>query len=203
MNSGPSPQLDSTSREGAAFAEAAATARMLSTDALLACGDVLALDLADPDYGDAETDAVARELAAERQRAVARELERRERLSRTSVGIASPSDARYEAWRELAREVRRRSNVADILRAAGWPLERAGRDRRRGGWEWSGPCPLCGGSDRLRVFDGENGRAWCRQCLWSADAITAVQSLLPGCAEFRDAVRMLAEWVALTSEVPA
>jgi DNA primase len=38
--------------------------------------------------------------------------------------------------------------------------------------EFSGPCPKCGGRDRLRVWPhAETPRFWCRQCGWSGDAI--------------------------------
>ena len=42
------------------------------------------------------------------------------------------------------------------------------------GGEWAGPCPLCGGEDRFRVWprprDGKPG-AWCRQCRVSGDVL--------------------------------
>lgn len=39
--------------------------------------------------------------------------------------------------------------------------------------EWAAPCPRCGGRDRLRAWDPENGkgRFWCRRCEWKGDAI--------------------------------
>jgi primase-helicase-like zinc-binding protein len=57
--------------------------------------------------------------------------------------------------------------------------ERLGRDALRrvastNGGEWAGPCPLCGGEDRLRAWPtpGEgSARAWCRQCEFSGDAL--------------------------------
>jgi DNA primase len=40
------------------------------------------------------------------------------------------------------------------------------------GGEYAGPCPKCGGRDRLRVWPhAETPRFWCRQCGWSGDAI--------------------------------
>lgn len=48
------------------------------------------------------------------------------------------------------------------------------------GGEWAGPCPLCGGRDRFRIWpekthDGHSiappGRYWCRQCGIQGDAI--------------------------------
>lgn len=44
---------------------------------------------------------------------------------------------------------------------------------RQSGREWSGPCPWCGGRDRLRVWPDEanGGSFWCRQCGRGGDAI--------------------------------
>lgn len=42
------------------------------------------------------------------------------------------------------------------------------------GGEFAGPCPLCGGRDRLRVWPSPKDgapRAWCRQCLAAGDAL--------------------------------
>jgi hypothetical protein len=42
------------------------------------------------------------------------------------------------------------------------------------GGEFAGPCPLCGGQDRLRVWPSPplgTPRAWCRQCQVSGDAL--------------------------------
>lgn len=42
------------------------------------------------------------------------------------------------------------------------------------GGEWAGPCPLCGGQDRLRVWPSPpegRPRAWCRQCKEAGDAL--------------------------------
>lgn len=42
------------------------------------------------------------------------------------------------------------------------------------GGEWAGPCPVCGGDDRLRAWPSPregNPRAWCRQCERSGDAL--------------------------------
>lgn len=44
------------------------------------------------------------------------------------------------------------------------------------GGEWAGPCPVCGGEDRFRVWptptDNGNPSFWCRSCNISGDAIT-------------------------------
>ena len=42
-----------------------------------------------------------------------------------------------------------------------------------GNGEYSGPCPVCGGNDRFRVWpnEGDKGRFWCRQCDIKGDSI--------------------------------
>src|SRR5918912_3906120 len=77
-------------------------------------------------------------------------------------------------------------------------LELIGRDTRlkrvattRGG-EYAGPCPFCGGRDRLRVQPARR-RWWCRGCLGSErwqDAIAYVQRR-DGLADFAEACRRL------------
>jgi hypothetical protein len=45
---------------------------------------------------------------------------------------------------------------------------------RTNGGEWAGPCPLCGGRDRFRIWPNpskRHPRAWCRQCGVSGDAL--------------------------------
>jgi len=42
------------------------------------------------------------------------------------------------------------------------------------GGEWAGPCPVCGGDDRFRVWP-ERERFWCRKCGISGDAIQYVR----------------------------
>ncbi len=42
------------------------------------------------------------------------------------------------------------------------------------GGEWAGPCPMCGGDDRLRAWPNPregHPRAWCRQCHRSGDVL--------------------------------
>lgn len=47
----------------------------------------------------------------------------------------------------------------------------AGRSKQpKGSGEWSGPCPLCGGTDRCCAWP-ERGRWWCRQCGKGGDAV--------------------------------
>lgn len=172
------------------YRDAVAEARHKSPDALLQWRDVLTADLADDDGN--FPGVAGRELAAERLRAVDAELSRRERLSRLNRGVASPADQRYEQWRELARIVCDRIDIPELLALCGHDLTPAGFNAPRGAREYAGACPVCGGTDRLRCWGGSNGRAWCRQCHWSADAVAIAQSLLPGCESFRDAVRWLA-----------
>lgn len=53
------------------------------------------------------------------------------------------------------------------------------REASTKGGEWAGPCPLCGGKDRFRVWpnhpDGR-GQWWCRKCGQGGDAIAYVRS---------------------------
>jgi len=185
--------------ESTAFREAVATARHMSPDALAQWRDVLTLDLADDDPD--HPGPVGRHLAGERLRAVDAELARRERVARASAGVTTPADRRYEDWRELARVVTEHVDVPDVLTACGVAMVPKGHNGRRGTMEYAGACPLCGGTDRLRSWDGPHGHAWCRVCGWSADAVAVAQSLAPGCAGFRDAVRWLAT-MAGTGTVP-
>jgi len=168
----------------------------MSPDALDQWRDVLTLDLADddPDY----PGPVGHYLATERLRAVEAELARRNRLARLSTGAARRGDQRYQQWRELARCVRERVSMIDVLEHAGWTVVPAGRDRRRGFIEYHGACPACGGTDRFIVW---TARAWCRQCALSWDVIAATESLIPGCQGFRDALTWLAT-LAGTGTVP-
>jgi hypothetical protein len=146
--------------------------------------------LADPDAHEFEVTN-----ARPRLQAVNEALDRIDRVSRIARGVASTRDRIYLAWSELARVVRERVDLPELFAMAGWKLRKAGRSSRRGEDEYAGACPLCGGSDRLRVWSGPNGRAWCRQCEWSADAIAVTRSIvLPG-AGFRDAVSYLADYV--------
>lgn len=179
------------SQHSTTYRDALITARELSPDALLAIDDAQAAIEADPDPcfpGD-----VGRFNASERRRAIHTVLDQRDRLVAHDPTLKRWDDAQYAAWRDLARVVRERVEVPRIFDEASYQLQRAGHNGRRGVDEWAGACPLCGGMDRLRVWAGPNGRAWCRQCGWSADVVTVTQSLIPGCQHFRDAVRWLAE----------
>lgn len=109
----------------------------------------------------------------------------------------NPDGERYQQWRGLANDIRDRIDLPELFEHFNYELRRAGKNTRRGGDEWCGACPLCGGTDRLRVWSGANGLAWCRQCGWSADAISAAQSLSRAVVGFYPAVRHLAGLLGL------
>jgi len=167
-----------------AYREALAWYRDFGVAELLAEGDALRAALAEAEAGwpDPATAAVALPLARARLRAARDEWRRRAALYLAGRDVPDPRDERYAAWRGLAQEVRERADIAGVFAAAGWPLERQGR-------ELKGPCPACGGDDRCVVWPEER-RFWCRQCgLWG-DPITAWRTLVePG---FHAAVRSLA-----------
>ncbi len=60
--------------------------------------------------------------------------------------------------------------MLDLLEKTGLTTKRVAATH---GGEWAGPCPLCGGTDRFRVWpeQGDNGKWWCRQCGRGGDAI--------------------------------
>jgi DNA primase len=58
-------------------------------------------------------------------------------------------------------------NIFDLITMDGGTLRKVAGTH---GGEWSGACPFCGGSDRFRVWPGNN-RFWCRSCEKSGDAI--------------------------------
>jgi len=164
-----------------------ALARTMTLDALLAEADVQAATVADP--GEDWPGDVGRHLAAERLKAITEETTRRERLRRLTFYTARETNERYEAWRDVAKIVRERVTMIDVLERAGWPVFSSGR-------EYHGPCPACAGEDRFVVWAQ---RAWCRQCRLSWDIVAATESLIPGCERFRDAIRYLA---AMAGERP-
>ncbi|MDC3378677.1 hypothetical protein OAX78_00155 [Planctomycetota bacterium] len=70
------------------------------------------------------------------------------------------------------REAVTRFNAgADLLALLG---EEYGQVASTNGGEWAGPCPLCGGVDRCRVWPHHEGgsRAWCRGCGAQGDSLT-------------------------------
>lgn len=168
--------------DGSVYREASIAARDYSTDALLSFADAFAATVAD---ADAEFPGeVGRALAAARLRAVQGELDRRERLARIAVGVATPDDRSYLAWRDLARAVKERAGMLRVFDDCGYHLH-----------DWSpkeahASCPVCGGTDRLVITPGPPDLCWCRQCDWGGDVVTVAMSLR-GCT-FRDAVSWLA-----------
>jgi hypothetical protein len=179
--------------QASVYDDALVAAHGYSADALLAIADAFSATVADPDPGfPGET---GRHLASERLRAVRAELIRRERLSRIADGVASPTDRRYEQWRDLARLLRERVDVREVFAAAGYGLHDAGKT------EAHAACPVCGGTDRLVIRYGPPGRCWCRRCEWGGDVITVAMSLLR--LEFRDALTWLADVAGAATWVPA
>ena len=165
-----------------AYHDAAATYRHVGTEELLGLADALRYAAPDP-FDDADA-----HLSTERLRAAEDELARRERLRRRHPSLPDP-DAVYADRLTLAREIRERADIVDVLNAAlGYPVTPA----NRAGTEWAGPCPACGGRDRFRIWTGPPGRFWCRRCAWSGDVITLTRNLVPGCAAFGAAVERLA-----------
>ncbi len=174
------------------FDDAAADARWATPDQLASGVDLLKSIADDPEADPFET-----YNAQERLRAFEREISRRNRVARLSAGTSTANDRTYEAWTALARAVRERVEVPQIIQLAGIPMTRTGTSRGRD--EWHGPCAVCGGDDRLIAWSGPSGRLWCRKCGWSGDVIAAA-SLIVKTGSFRDCVGWLAEYVGL--EVP-
>lgn len=149
---------------------------------LAACGDL------DPASAD-----VCRLLVGDDRRAAEAEAEARQRRCLAGTG-PDPATRWSEAWAALAAGVRQRADVVAVFEGAGYPLVRQGT-------EWGGPCLVCGGTDRLRVFPEPSARQpvphyWCRRCgLWG-DPIHALRSLRPGLG-FYDAVTELAAGLGL------
>ncbi len=170
--------------------DAQVEARSMSTDALLQWRDVLALDVVDPDPD--YPGPTGRYLASERLAAVHAELVRREQLANTAPHLVQANDRTHEAWLDLARTVKERVDLPGLFHLLVGSTRPAGRNGRRGAPEFSASCPACGGENRLRLWGGPDGRAWCRQCRWSADVVALAQAYAPGCAAFRDAVKWLA-----------
>jgi hypothetical protein len=164
-------------------------ARTLPADELMAVADALRSEIASwrslPDLDD-DSRQVALILAGERLAACEAELTRREALAHVGVCRSPHADREFAAWRRLAEEVRRRVDCRDLLaREAGW------QPVRQGEREAAGPCPLCGGHDRLVAWPD---RAWCRRCGWSGDVIALARAIWR--CGFREAVRRLAQGAA-------
>jgi len=69
------------------------------------------------------------------------------------------------------------------------------------GGEWAGPCPLCQGTDRFRVWPNSPRavKFWCRQCSLSGDAIQYLREVrhLP----FRAAAERVGKVISLTDRI--
>ncbi len=171
------------------YLDAEADARNMSTDALLATIDLFMLDMSDPDL-----DPAFQYLAKQRHDAFSKEWTHRERLTHLPRAKQDAMRQTHEQWLTLARSVRDAVPVPEVLALIGYPTHLVGKEHH-------GPCPACrDGTDRLVSWDNPRSRCWCRQCNWRADAIAIVQSFMPGCTHFRDAVRTLAQ-IANLSEV--
>ena len=79
---------------------------------------------------------------------------------------------RGEALQDAIRRFNADVDILELL--AGQPGERGlKRVASTNGGEWAGPCPLCGGEDRLRVWpNADRPGAWCRRCEASGDALS-------------------------------
>ena len=165
--------------------------RSIGNEELSAFRDALTYEAVDlPDLYDADSAPVAALLIEPRLRAADRELARRARLHAAGAGVPDPTAARYEAWRDLAREVREQADIVAVFDRGGYSLRRTGRN------EWHGQCFVCGGGvDRLMVRTDPPGRYWCRQCGLTGDAITVARTLHG--LSFFDAVRQLAAELGL------
>lgn len=147
---------------------------------------------------DSESDQIIGALVEVRSLSVNRELAQMRRQARNSPDLPNPDDARYQEWADLAAQIRARVDLPELIKSYGYPLHRDGTNSRRGAAEWAGPCILCGGKDRFRVWSGPNGQAWCRQCGWGGDAIVIVRSLDRGLTDsFYLAVAHVARWLGL------
>lgn len=160
--------------------------------------DYLLADLAECYGSEAE---YARFIVQQRRDNIARHVQRHERVQASGV----VSESRYPThgqWEALAADVRAHADIVEIFSQAGIVLCRAGYSRRRDAEEWAGPCFVCGGVDRFRVWRGENGGYWCRRCGVAGDVINAVRNLIPGCDRFYAAVAYLGRLAGLPLPEP-
>lgn len=183
--------------EGTIYRDALSDCRQMGNAQLLAFIDTQRYEAEDIDnlYDGDET---ARVLADERLRAGRDEFARRQQLHAKGRDVADPQAPDYAAWRDLAERVKGLADIVRIFYLGGYYLVRAGTNGRRDDEEWCGTCLVCGGTDRLRVWRGPNGRFWCRQCGLRGDVIAAAQTLIPEAREWHDAVAFLARDVGLT-----
>lgn len=163
-----------------AWAAAYATTEL---EALAAGIETFTADAADPDP-------VVAHLASERLRAYRSVYEHRLAALCVLHGTATSRDQDRQGWANLAREVKERVTVAEILELRGITVTW----RRR---EGHSRCPSCGGTDRFVIWPGPPDRAWCRRChdrYERMDVIALVQSVIPDCEGFHAAVRFLADY---------
>lgn len=52
------------------------------------------------------------------------------------------------------------------------------REASTGGGEYGASCPVCGGTDRFRIWPNGSGRYWCRRCDTKGDAIDFCRKFL-------------------------
>ena len=174
--------MTATTHRTAVYDLARADYRWLGTAELLAEGDAQrAAVAARSELGYADP------FAGERLRAARDEWASRQRAGAT--GGHDRAARHYEAWRSLAQDLRDRADIVAVFEAAGYGFAKAGAA------EYAGPCPLCVGRDRFRVFVGPPGRYWCRRCDLTGDVVTAARNFLApagGPLGFFEALRRLA-----------
>ena len=109
---------------------------------------------------------------------------------RMANGTATSRDLDRQAWTDLARAVKERVTITEVLELRGITVTWHGR-------EGHSACPFCGGTDRFVIWPGPPDRAWCRQCHASnrstMDVVALAQSTMPGCEHFHSAVSWLAD----------
>jgi len=179
LNPPHNPQTRPPSTRDLVADEMAATVRGLPPTDLLWLRESLLIDLAEPGYADADSNAVCRALVESRLPEVEREIARRERAARRDTRVTSPTDTGYAAWIDVAAGVRDTVSVPAVLARCGHEMRRVGRDRD-GRDEYHGPCPWCGGEDRYHAWDLPRSLYWCRRCEMRGDVITLWRNLHPG-----------------------
>lgn len=133
----------------------------------------------------------------ERRDAIEAELSRRQRLHAARPdACADPGHISYEQALDLARRLHDdHGELHVVLAKYGCPVVKVGWSSRRQCDELAGPCPLCGGTDRFRVWPGPPGYAWCRRCGTGGDILAWYRSLT-GASVF-EALRTLASEIGL------
>lgn len=108
-------------------------------------------------------------------------------------------------------------NILTLLEQSGIQTKRVAGTH---GGEWAGPCPLCGGRDRFRIWPtkGEGGAWWCRRCGRGGDCLQFLRDVRglsfreacsflgrePGARRPRPAATPRAEtWTPRTAALPA